>query len=372
MPVYLDHAATTPLRPEALAAMLPYLSEGYGNPFGVHSVSRRAKAAIESARDVMATALGADPGDVVFTSGGTESINTAIAGALSATGGSAVLSAVEHAAAFGACPPSRMRVVPVDHEGRVDLEALADLLGDDVAVVSVMLANNEIGTVQPLGEVAQLVRRKAPRALLHTDAVHAFSWLDVADMASGADLVSVSAHKFGGPKGVGALVVRSRARVEPLLRGGPQERGRRAGTHNVAGIAGMAAAAEVTIGTRARRVEEVGRLRDELADGLLATVEGARETVSRRAKVAGSCHMTFPGVESEALLVLLDDAGVCASAGSACASGAIEPSHVLRAVGMDDEEASTAVRFSFGWSSSADDVEAALAVVPKAVAELRA
>jgi cysteine desulfurase len=253
----------------------------------------------------------------------------------------------------------------------VDLDALADLLDSDVSVVSVMLANNEVGTVQPLSAVAEVVRERAPRAVLHTDAVQAFPWVDVAAAAGPADLVAVSAHKFGGPKGVGALVVREGVKVAPILHGGGQERDRRSGTHNVAGIVAMAAAMQVTVASRVAAVARVGALRDRLADGLLAAVPDSVETGDRSAKVAGNCHLSFAGVESEALLVLLDGAGVCASAGSACTSGAMEPSHVLTAMGVPRDRALGSLRLTLGPTTTDADVDAALAAVPDAVARLR-
>jgi cysteine desulfurase len=264
-------------------------------------------------------------------------------------------------------------VIGVGIDGVIDLDALATALKSDldVAVVSVMLANNEVGTVQPLDEVIALVRQHAPRAVVHTDAVQAFPWLDVAFLARDADLVAVSAHKFGGPKGVGALVVRSGTTVAPLLHGGGQEADRRSGTHNMAGIAGMAAAMTATVAQRAATVERVGALRDRLGDGLQATVADAVETVPRDRRIAGNCHMRFAGIESESLLFLLDEAGVFASAGSACASGAIEPSHVLTAMGVSPQEAASAVRFSLGTTTTEQDVDLALKSVPSAIARLR-
>jgi cysteine desulfurase len=250
----------------------------------------------------------------------------------------------------------------------VPFASLRDALGADVTVVSVMLANNEVGTIHDLRAVRALL---PPTAVLHTDAVQAFPWLDVAALAAPAHLVSVSAHKFGGPKGVGALVARSGVHLQPIIQGGGQEQERRSGTHNVAGIVGMAAAMQAAVGERAAMVQRVGRLRDRLADGLLAAVPGAQETGERATKVAGNCHIRFPGIESESLLVLLDDAGVCASAGSACASGAIEPSHVLNAMGIPRSDALSAVRFSLGTTTTDADVDLALKVVPDAVARLR-
>jgi cysteine desulfurase len=371
MGAYLDHAATTAMRPEAVAAMLPFLTERFGNPSGAHAVARAARTALDDARERVAADLGAEPGEVVFTGSGTEADNLALVGIQSRRGGTAVCTAVEHHAVLETCLALGGRVVPVRPDGGVDLDALADALDPTVSVVSVMLANNEVGTVQPLADVVSLVRERAPDALVHTDAVQAVPWLDVAALAAGADLVAVSAHKFGGPKGVGALVVRHSASLGPIIHGGGQERDRRSGTHNVAGIVAMAAALRVTVVTRPEVVTSVGRLRDRLADGLLAAVPGALETGPRRDKVAGNCHLRFPGVESEALLVLLDEAGVFASAGSACASGAMEPSHVLVAMGLGADEAGSSVRLSLGAGSTEDDVDLALEVVPKAVADLR-
>jgi cysteine desulfurase len=371
MDVYLDHAATTPMRPEAVAAMLPFLTDRFGNPSGVHRVSRVARAALDEAREIVADCLGAQPGEVVFTGGGTEADNLAIAGVHATAPGRVVCAATEHHAVLHACRALGGETVPVDVNGVIDLDALAAALDDSVTVVAVMLANNEVGTVQPLAEVADVVRSRAPRARLHTDAVQAFAWLDVAALAAPADLVAVSAHKFGGPKGVGALVVRSGVQVAPVLHGGGQERDRRSGTHNLAGIAAMAAAMRATVETRAVTVARVGALRDRLADGLLAAVPDAVETGSRSSKVAGNCHLRFPGTESEALLLLLDEAGVYAAAGSACAAGAVEPSHVLTAMGLTPDDARASVRLSLGAASTDDDVDLALKALPEAVARLR-
>ncbi len=373
MVAYLDNAATTAMRPEAVVAMLPFLRDRFGNPSGSHAVAREARKALYEARDVVAAGLGAEPGEIVFTGGGTEADNLAIAGVHRLRGGTVVCSAVEHHAVLHACAALGGRLVPVTADGLVDLDRLAAVLDSDVTVVSVMLANNEVGTVQPLAEIADVVRRMAPAAVLHTDAVAAFHWLDVAAVtqAAGADLVAVSAHKFGGPKGVGALVVRHPVKVAPILHGGGQERDRRSGTHNVAGIVAMAAAMQATGAGRAEAVARVGALRDRLADGLLAAVPGVVETGRRDAKVAGNCHVSFDGVESEELLMLLDGAGVCASAGSACASGAVEPSHVLAAMGVSRARALGSLRLTLGPDTTEADVDLALAVIPSAVARLR-
>jgi cysteine desulfurase len=371
VPAYLDHAASTPMRPEAVAAMTPYLQERFANSSGSHAAARQARQAVDEARDVVAEALGCRPGEVVFTGSGTEADNHAVLGAVRRHGGRAVGTAVEHHAVLHPVEHVGGRIVAVDGHGRIDLDALAAALDPDVTVVSVMLANNEVGTVQPLAEVAELVRARAPRAILHTDAVQAFAWLDVVADAAGADCISVSAHKFGGPKGVGALVVRGITTLEPLLFGGGQERDRRSGTHNVAGIAAMAAAARATVDERAPTIATVSAQRDRLVDGLLAAVPDVVETVPRPLKVAGSAHVCIEGIESEALLFLLERGGVYASVASSCASGAIEPSHVLAAMGVPKELAVGALRLSFGYASSDADVDLALDVIPDAVARLR-
>jgi cysteine desulfurase len=367
---YLDNAATTAMRPEAVAAMLPFLTERFGNPSGAHAMARDARLALDDAREVLADALGCRPGEVVFTSGGTEGDNTAVFGAPS--GGAAIVcSAIEHHAVLHPVQDRGGRIVPVDPDGLIDLDALAGVLDEQVELVSVMLVNNEIGTIQPLEAVAELVRDRSPRAVLHTDAVQAFPWLDVATLAGGADLVAVSAHKFGGPKGVGALVVRDGASFTPRQVGGGQERDRRSGTHNVAGIVAMAQAARLTVEERKATVERVGRLRDRLADGLLATAPGTHESGDRRAKVAGCCHVCFEDIESEALLFLLEEQGVLASAAASCASGAQDPSHVLAAIGVPRALARGSLRLSLGPTTTGDDIDRALAVIPPAVDRLR-
>ncbi len=369
---YLDWAATSPMRPEAVEAMLPYLTERFGNPSGSHAVSREARKALDDARDTVARCLGARPAEVVFTGGGTEADNLAILGVAAVRPGPTVCSAIEHHAVLHACAAlGDNRLAPVDEAGVVDLDALAERLDPSVSVVSVMLANNEVGTIQPLADVAALVRELAPEARLHTDAVQALQWLDVVTLAGAADLVAVSAHKFGGPKGVGALVVRQGVKVQPIIHGGGQEHDRRSGTHNVAGIVAMAAAMRVTVDERDATVGRVSALRDRLADGLLATVPGCVETGDRASKIAGNCHLSFEGIESEELLVLLDAAGVYASAGSACASGAVDPSHVLAAMGMSRARAIGSLRLSLGTGTTDAEVDLALAAIPAAVERLR-
>jgi cysteine desulfurase len=379
---YLDHAATTPVRPEAVEAMAPFLGGTFGNPSGGHSVARAAKTALEDARDEVAGLLGAEPGEVLFTAGGTEADNLAVKGAArrarEAGGRDAVVTtAFEHKGVLASCDRLqaegfRVTRLPVPATGVVDPDAVAAAVDDRTALVSVMLVNNEVGTVQPLAEIARRVRERSPGVLVHTDAVQAVPWLHVGDAAATADLVAISAHKFGGPKGTGALVVRGGVPLEPLLEGGGQERGLRSGTSNVAGAVAMAAALRVTHAERDADVARVAALRDRLVDGLLAAVPGAFENGDRASKIAGNAHLGFRGVESDTLLVALDRAGVCAAAGSSCSSGATEPSYVLAAMGIPHDDAVSSIRLSLGFASTERDVDVALAVIPAAVEQLRA
>ncbi len=387
---YLDHAATTPLRPEARAALLEWLGDGggpggYGNPSGSHHVARRARRALDDARDELADVVGCRPGEVVFTSGGTEADNLAVTGSLSASDAPrplAVCSAVEHHAVLDPVHRADGVTVGVDRLGRLDLDDLRRVLasatadGREVALVSVLLANNEVGTVQELDAVADVVDELAPGAALHTDAVQALCWLDLPPRAARADLISLSGHKFGGPQGIGALVVRDGTRLTPMLAGGGQERRRRSGTQNVAGAVAMAAAARATADGRKAEVERIEAERDRLVDGLLAAIPGAVVTAAgpdggRHHLVAGAAHLCLPGAQSEELLFLLDQEGLCATAGSSCASGALDPSPVLAALGVPPELAAGALRLSLGWTTTGDDVDRALAVVPAAVDRLR-
>ena len=378
--VYLDHAASTPMRPEAVEAMLPYLADVYANPSGSHRFARQARRAIDEARDEVAEVLGARPNEVVFTGCGTESDNTAILGAVRRTGGVAVCSAAEHHAVLHVVESLGGEIVPVDRFARIDLDALAEVLdrrrqaGQEVAVVSVMAVNNEVGSITDVSAAADVVRRHAPGALVHTDAVQAPSWLDLRVLTPHVDLLALSAHKFGGPKGVGVLVERGGPRIEPLIIGGGQERERRSGTHNVAGIVAAATALRLTDAERVTEIPRLTALRDHLVDALVGRLDAVVETIPRSddvEKVAGSAHVCIGGVESEALLFLLDEAGVCASAASACASGAMEPSHVLAAMGVDREVALGALRLSLGHATTDADVDAGIDAIVAAVERLR-
>ena len=379
-PADLDHAATTRLRPVARAAMEPFLGDRYGNPSGAHPLARDAVRAVDEAREQVAELVGCRPGEVVFTSGGTEADNHAVTGGIPVRSGVPVCSAVEHPAVLEPVAALGGRTVAVDPLGRIDLDDLRAVLADivdrgrTVGVVSVMAANNEVGTVNDLDAVADVVRDAAPHAVLHTDAVQAAPWLALDRVVAAADLASLSAHKFGGPKGVGVLVVRDGTVLAPLLRGGGQERDRRSGTTNVAGVAGLAAALIATAADRDATTLRISALRDRLADGLRATVPGLVETVAsdgdRAHLLPGLCHVTIDGVDSEPLLLLLEDAGVFASAASSCSSGAQQASHVLAALGPA-RPGTGSLRLSLGWDSTGVDVDAALAAVPVAVERIR-
>jgi cysteine desulfurase len=364
---YLDHAATTPMRHAAVEAMLPFFSDRFANPSGSHRFARDARRAVDEARDQVAEVLGVAPGEVVFTGCGTEADNTAILGA----GGVAICSAAEHHAVLYPVLEHGGVVVGVDATGHIDLDQLSAALTPDTAIVSVMAVNNEVGTISDLLAVAKLVRGLAPRALLHTDAVQAVCWLDLRTVAPLVDLMSFSAHKFGGPKGVGVLTIREGVSLDPLIIGGGQERERRSGTHNVAGIVALASALVETDRQRASENERLAVLRDRLIDGLSGAVDGVVETVPRDRKVAGSAHLCVEGIESESLLYLLDEAEICASAASACASGAMEPSHVLAAMGVDRALAIGALRLTLGHTTTSDDIDRAVDVVSASISRLR-
>lgn len=383
---YLDHAASTPARPEVVEAMLPWLAGQWGNPTGAHARGRAARRAVDEAREPVAELLGCSGGEVVFTSGGTEADDLAVNGVLDAVGGMAMCSAIEHHAVLDPVVHRGGMTVPVDRRGVVDCEALAAMLdaaaaaaasgdGPEVTLVSVMVANNEVGTIEPVAHIADVVARHAPSAVMHTDAVQAAAWVDVAAMAAGVPLVSLSGHKIGGPKGIGALAVRPGVALAPRLRGGGQERGRRSGTHNVAGIVGLGVAARLVLEHRAGLAASVGAMRDRL-EAALVGIDGVSVTVAPDGtappeRLPTICHVCVSGVDSEALLFLLDDAGVAASAASSCASGATESSHVLAAMGVSGADARGSLRLSLGWTTDDTAIDRVIEVMPAAVARLR-
>lgn len=361
--IYLDHAATTPVRPDVRAAMEPFLAERFGNPSSTHGPGRAARAALEDARERVAAAIDADPAEIVFTGGGTEADNLAVLGRWRAGGAGVVVSGVEHsavrhAAGAAAREGAAVATLAVDEAGRVDLDALDEVLREPVAVVSVMWANNEVGTIQPVEEVA--TRCRARGAAFHTDAVQAVGHIPVSVRDVPVDLLSMSAHKFGGPKGVGALYVRSGTELAPLLHGGGQERGVRAGTSNVAGAAGLAAALERSVADVPAEASRLGALRDRLEGALLEAVDGLEVNAAGAERLPHILSVSIPDVDSDVLLASLDMAGLAVSSGSACHSGASAPSHVLLAMGA---RADTVLRFSLGWPTTATEVDRAIPVL---------
>ena len=360
---YLDHAATTPMRPEVWEAMAPFAHELFGNASGAHRYARQAKNAYEEARERAAAVLGCGAREIVFTSGGTEADNLAIKGrALREGRGGIVISQVEHEAVIEAAEfcerlGSPVYAVAVDPQGRVDPTQVSAHVNDDTAVVSVMAANNETGVIQPVREIVDAVAGRAP---VHTDAVQAFNSTDVNVEALGVDMLSLSAHKFGGPKGVGLLYVRDGLSLEAVIHGGGQELGRRSGTSNVMGAVGMVVAMELAAADRTGFQRRVGEARDRFVQGLAGV---ATPTIEKVDVLASHAHLRFPGVRNESLLIRLDRDGLAVSVGSACASGAATVSHVLTAMGVAPEAARESLRFSFGWTNQAEDGDEAARVV---------
>jgi cysteine desulfurase len=378
---YLDYAATTPVLDEVVEAMLPYLRGTFGNPSSVYGVGRDAKKGLEEARERMAAAVGAVPSEIVFTAGGTEADNLALKGgafrarSMRRNGNHIITTAVEHHAVLHSAEwlekqGFRVTFLPVDAEGVVDLDALASALGPETVLVSIMLANNEVGTLQPL-EQALRITREGSRALFHTDAVQALGKVALNLEELGVDMASFAAHKVGGPKGSGALYVRRKTALEPVLHGGGQERDLRSGTPNVAGIVGMAVAAEIAAGEVPEEAARLSQLRDHLQEGILAAIGGVKVNGAGAARVPGTVNVCIDGVEGESLLLMLDARGIAASSGSACTSGSLEPSHVLMAMGVRPELAHGSLRLSLGRATTAEDVDAVLEVLPPVVERLR-
>ena len=379
-PAYLDHAATTPVRPEVLEAMLPYLTnQAFGNPSSAHRFGRAARAGIEQARREVAQAVGAEPNQVIFTSGGTEADNLGIIGAALAArdrGGPVcvVVSAIEHkavlAAAHAVCHlGGREVVLPVDRHGHVSLEALDAALGERPAVVSIMWVNNEVGVVQPVAEIAR--RCRDAEVVFHTDAVQAFGKLPVSMGELPCTLLTLSGHKIGAPKGIGALVVRDRKAVEAIIHGGGQQYGIRPGTENVAGAVALGRAALLAAREQAKEAARLHQLRERLAERLLQVVPELTVNGDGSDRAPHVLNVSIAGADSEALLMHLDLAGVAASSGSACSTGSVEPSHVLVAMGVPRDLALGAIRFSFGHESTVEDVDRVAEVMPAVVAKVR-
>jgi cysteine desulfurase len=378
MRIYLDHNATTPPSDAVVQRVAATLRDEFGNPSSVHHFGQRAKAIIDEARSAVAALISADPGDVVFTGGGTEGDNLAIRGAAEAlepTGRKHLIaSAIEHEAVLNTLKALARRgwkttLLPVDETGIVSPDALRAAITDETALVSVMHANNEIGTVQPVAELAAIARER--RAVFHTDAVQSAGKVPIDVKALGVDLLTISAHKFYGPKGVGALWIRRGVRLQAPLTGGKQERSRRAGTENVAGIAGMGVAAREAIAKMDVEATRLAALRDRLEDGILRGVSGTALNGVRAPRVPNTTNISFDRTEAESLLIALDLEGVAVSTGSACSSGTLEPSHVLKAMGFPPHRTQNSLRFSLGVTNTEADIDRVIAVLPGIVEKLR-
>lgn len=377
--IYLDHAATTPLDPRVLEAMLPFLSGMSGNASSIHQVGRKALQALDDAREQVALVLGCQPKEIVFTSGGSESINLALKGvamALRAQGKNHLISStIEHHAVLHALDylveyeGFRVTLLPVDRNGRVNPADLSTALRPETALVSVMYANNETGVVQPIADLAAICRERG--VLFHTDAVQAPGQLPLDVNALGVDLLSLTAHKFYGPQGVGLLYLRRGTPLVPQINGGAQERRRRAGTENIAGIVGLAKALTIAESERTTLASRLRALSERLIDGVLTRIPQSWLNGDRESRLPSIVNLGFACIETESLLLLLDQRGICASSGSACTSGSLEPSHVLLAMGLSPEEANGSIRFSLGKQTTDEQIDIVLDLLPDLVAQLR-
>ncbi len=412
--VYLDFNATTPVEPEVLDAMLPYFSADFANAASIHTPGQRARAAVETAREQVAALIGARPQEIVFTSGGTESDNHAILGIVSSSFTSftsstsltspphIITTAIEHEAVLNTCqalastsltsPPHiittaieheavlntcqalekegvSVTYLPTDRDGQIDLDELRGAIRPETILITVMHANNELGTIQPLEEIGRIA--KAADVYFHTDAVQSAGKIPIDVNALQVDLLSLSGHKLYAPKGIGALYVRGGTRLRQLLYGGHHQRGFRPGTENVAGIVGLGKAAEIAHHSLAEDARRISALRDKLQQGLVQRVPQSRVNAAAAPRTPNTTNLVFPGIEGEALLIALDLKGLACSTGAACSSGAVEPSHVLTAIGLPPEEARASLRFSLGRHTTPTDIDFALNVVPAAVAQLR-
>jgi len=377
--IYLDHNATTPVNPAVLEAMLPYFSGEFGNASSIHAFGQRARAAVETAREQVAALLDARSQEIVFTSGGTESVNHALFGVVQALLSAQpsvhiITSSIEHEAVLNTCQALEKQGVtvtylPVSRAGLIDLDDLSKAIRSGTALITVMHANNELGTVQPLAEIGDIAAEQD--IYFHTDAVQSVGKIPVDVKALQLDLLSLSGHKLYAPKGVGAIYIKGGTRLRQLLYGGHHQRGFRPGTENVAGIVGLGKAAELARVSLAEDATRISALRDKLEQGLLARVPDARANAAGAPRTPNTSNITFSGIEGEALIIALDLKGLACSTGAACSSGAVEPSHVLTAVGLPAAEARASIRFSLGRHTTAAEIDAALEIVPAAVAQLR-
>ncbi len=375
--IYLDHASTTPADPEVVEVMRPWFDEAYGNPSTVYSLGLAAAQAVQEARESVAAGLGAQPEEIYFTSGGTESDNWAVLGAADAQnkkGRHLITSAVEHHAVLETMEYLEKRGyeisrIPVDSGGLVDPDEVRRAIRADTVLVSVMHANNEVGTIQPLAEIGRVTREAG--VLFHTDAVQTAGKLPLDVDTLGVDMLSLSGHKFYGPKGVGVMYLRKRARITPLLHGGGQERNRRAGTHNVPGIVGLAKALDISQIRMAEDATREAELRDRLWDGLRYNIVGIHLNGHPTERLANNLNVRLDGIEGESMILMLDMEGICVSSGSACTTGSLEPSHVLLALGIPAEHAHGSLRVTLGRSTTAEDIDHFIEVFPPIVDRLR-
>ena len=376
--IYMDHAATTPTNPEVVKAMLPYFTATYGNPSSIHSFGREARKAVEAARRQVATAIHCKPEEVYFTAGGSESDNWAIKGTAFAKrkkGNHIITSAIEHHAVLHTCQWLQgqgfdVTYLPVNEDGLVSPEAVEKAITDKTILITIMTANNEIGTIEPIAEIGKIA--KARNITFHTDAVQAVGAIPVDVEAWQVDMLSMSAHKFHGPKGVGALYIRKGVHPDIFLQGGAQERGQRAGTENLPAIVGMGAAIELAVKNMDENARRISALRDKLIHGILGSISYSRLNGPFENRLPGNVNVSVRYIEGEALLLRLDLADVSASSGSACTSGSLDPSHVLLAIGLPHEIAHGSLRLSLGTDNTEEDVDKVLAVLPEIVENLRA
>ena len=375
--IYLDHAATSPVSETVLEAMLPFFSLNAGNASAIHGTGREARKAVEKARNQVAEAMGADPREIIFTGGGSESDNLAVKGtafAMEQKGRHLITTAIEHPAVLNACRwlekhGFEVTYVMPDRKGRIDPEAIRKEIREDTVLISVMAANNEIGTLEPVAEIGKIARGNG--ILFHIDAVQAVGAIPVDVNRWNADLLSLSAHKFRGPKGTGALYIRKGTRIDPLISGGEQERGLRAGTENVPGIVGMGQAIEEATEKLGQNAARNAMLRNRLAEGILSSVPDAFLNGAREERLPNNCSIRFEGIDGEALLLRLDLAGIAASAGSACTAGSQEISHVLKAIGLSDEEAQSSLRLTTGEDNTEEEIDETIQNVKAIVKDLR-
>jgi cysteine desulfurase len=382
--IYMDHSATTPVRPEVLEAMLPHFTSDFGNPSSIYTIGQEARKAVDDARERIAHLLGARMSEIVFTSGGTESDNAALKGvafALRNLGNHIITTAIEHHAVLHTCYQLEqfgfdVTYIPVDEYGIVDPADIVNAITDETILVSVIMANNEIGTIEPISEITRLVKAEAKRRnqtiIVHTDAVQAAGLLEINVRSLGVDLLSLSAHKIYGPKGVGLLFVRRGTPFEEQNAGGGQERQRRSGTENVPGIVGFAEALHLAVTERKESTAHCLRLREKLTQGIFETIDGVRLNGHSVHRLPNNVNISFEGVEGEPVLLGLDFAGICASSGSACSSASLEPSHVLLAIGLSADLAQGSLRMTLGRENTDEDVDYLLSVLPEMIGKLRA